>query len=77
MSDPRPESATTAPRLAVYPEENTSAAGLPVNSASSDSSAEWSLVVPVTSRDPVDPAPQRRVPSIAPSITSGCRPRPR
>src|SRR5690606_27328458 len=69
--DPRPDSATTAPRLAVYPEENTSADGWPVKAASSDSSAWWSAVVPVTRRDPPEPAPQLRVASIAPCTTSG------
>ena len=77
ISDPRPDSATTAPRLAVYPEENTSAEGRPVKPASSSSSSLWSVVVPVTSRDPVAPAPQRRVAAIAPSSTSGWVPRPR
>ena len=49
----------------------------PQNAASSRSSAACSSVVPVTSREPVDPAPQARAAAIAPSTTRGSRERPR
>ena len=76
-SDPGPDSATTAPRLAVYPEEKTSPVSAPTNSASAASKCSCNSVLPVTSREPVDPAPQVRSAATPPSITAGCCDRPR
>ena len=59
-SEPGPDRPTTAPRLAVYPEENTKPDAAPTNSASSASNSWCSSVSPVTSREPVAPAPQMR-----------------
>ena len=65
-------SAVNAPILAVYPEEKTSAASAPQNSASAASNSWCSAVDPVTNRDPVEPAPQRPRATAAASTTSGC-----
>ncbi|SKS25955.1 Uncharacterised protein [Mycobacteroides abscessus subsp. abscessus] len=77
MRVPGPDRATTAPRLAVYPEEKTSADSVPMKVASSCSSSSCSSVLPVTRREPVDPAPHIRNASTPASMTCGCRERPR
>ena len=63
--------AVTVARLARYPEEKARAASAPPKAASALSSAVWSVVLPVTRRDPVAPVPHRRVASVAASTTAG------
>lgn len=77
ISEPCGPSAVTAARLAAYPEEKTRAASNPQNAASARSSSVCRAVVPVTSREPVEPPPQVRAASAAPPVTSGWRARPR
>ena len=48
----------------------------PTNSASSASNCSCSSVLPVTSREPVEPAPQVRSAATPPSMTAGCCDRP-
>jgi hypothetical protein len=63
--------------LAVYPDENTSADSAPTKSASAFSKSTCNSVFPVTSREPVEPAPQVRNAATPPAITAGCCDRPR
>ena len=72
-----PPSVAITARLARYPDENTSAPGDEVNAASATSRSECSVVVPVTSRDPVEPAPQVSAAAAAADATRGSRARPR
>ena len=57
MRSPRPASAVTAARLAMYPDEAVSAQPNPMNAASAFSNSSCTAVAPVTRRDPVDPSP--------------------
>ena len=70
-------SAVTAARLARYPDENTSAASAPRKLASACSSSVCSVVLPVTSRDPVAPVPHCLAAAAAPPTTRGCLASPR
>ena len=76
-ASPGPTSAETVPRLARYPEENSSAASVPLNAASRASSSSWRTSPPVTSRADPAPAPYRRAASAAASTTSGWAASPR
>src|SRR6202012_2189623 len=68
-SEPGPDKPTTAPRLAVYPEENSNPEAAPTNSATSDSNCWCNSVSPVTRREPVEPAPHMRSACTPPSMT--------
>ena len=70
-------SAVTTVRLVRYPEEKTSAPAAPVNSASAASSRARSTVVPVTSRQPVEPVPHTRAASAAAALSRSSPHRPR
>ena len=70
-------SAVTTVRLARYPEEKTSAPAAPVNRASAVSSRACSSVVPVTSREPVEPVPHTRAASAAAALSRSSPHRPR
>ena len=74
---PGPDRAVSAPRLAAYPEEKTSARGAARKAASSVSSSACSWVLPVTRREPVEPAPHVRSAVTPASTTRGSRARPR
>jgi hypothetical protein len=77
IRSPRPASAVRTPTFARYPEENTRADSAPAKAARASSRSVWSSVVPVTRRDPVEPAPQASRAATAPATTSGCRVSPR
>ena len=74
---PGPDRAVSAPRLAAYPEEKTRARGAARKEASSASNSACSSVLPVTRREPVDPAPHVRSAVTPASTTRGSRASPR
>ena len=56
-TSPGPASAATVPVFARYPEPNSSAASVPLKSASRCSSVRWGAIVPEISREAPAPAP--------------------
>jgi hypothetical protein len=70
-------SAPTTPRLARYPEPNSSADSVPLKAASASSRRRWTVIVPDTRREAPAPAPQRIAASAAASRTRGWSASPR